>query len=60
MVSHRSRSNRTLPILSLALVVTATLLSCGRGADTPPASNQPAAASAAPAPHPGATAPAAA
>jgi sortase A len=52
MVPHRSRSNRTLPILSLALIVAATLLSCGRGADTPPASNQAAAASAAPAPAP--------
>ena len=52
MVPHRSRSNRTIPILSLALVA-ATLLSCGRGADTPPASNQAAAApAAAPAPPP--------
>ena len=58
MVPHRSRSHRTIPILSLALVVTATLLSCGRGADTPPASNEPAAAS--PAPTARATAPAAA
>ena len=49
MVPHRSRSNRTLSILSLSLVVAATLVSCGRGTDAPPASNQ---ASAAPAPAP--------
>jgi sortase A len=49
MVAHRSRPNRTLPALGLALVV-ATLPSCGRGANTPPASNPPAADTAAPAP----------
>jgi len=49
MVPHRSRSNRTLSILSLGLVVAATLVSCGRGTDAPPASSQ---ASAAPAPAP--------
>jgi len=56
MVSHRSRSNRSLLVLGLALVVAATLLSCGRGADAPPAGNQaaaaPAPAAAPPAPPP--------
>ena len=52
MVPHRSRSNRTLPVLGLALVLAATLPSCGRGADTPPASNRAAAGTAAPAPAP--------
>ena len=37
MVSHRSLSNRTLPVLCLALVLSATLASCGRGTDTPAA-----------------------
>ena len=52
MVTHRSRPNRTLPVLGLALVVAATLPSCGRGADTRPASNRTAAESAARAPAP--------
>jgi hypothetical protein len=43
MVPHRSRSNRTLIVLGLALVLAATLPSCGRAADTPPASNRAAA-----------------
>ena len=51
MFPHRPRSNRTLLVLCLALVLAATLTSCGRGADTPPA--KPAAAdTAAPAPAP--------
>ena len=49
MVPHRSRANRTLPVVALALVIAATLSSCGRGADTPPASNQATADIAAPA-----------
>ena len=40
MVLHRSRSNRTLSVMALALVLAATLPSCGRGTDTPPASSQ--------------------
>ncbi len=52
MVPHRSRSNRSLTVLGLPFVLAATLLSCGRGADTPPASNPAAAAVAAPAPAP--------
>jgi sortase A len=52
MVPHRSLSNSTLPILGLALVLAATLTSCGRGADTPPAGNPAAAGTAAPAPSP--------
>ena len=53
MVPHRSRSNRIIPILSVGLLAATTLLSCGRGADAPAASNQPAAAPApAPAPPP--------
>ena len=51
MLPHFSRSNRTLPFLGLALVLTATLPSCGRGADTP-ASDQAAADAAAPRPAP--------
>ena len=51
MVPHRSPSN-TLPVLGLALVLAATLPACGRGADTPPASDGAAAATAAPAPAP--------
>src|SRR6478672_10819535 len=39
MVPHRLRSTRTLPVLGLALVLAATLTSCGRGADPPPASS---------------------
>ena len=50
MIPLRSRSYRTLPVLGLALVLAATLPSCGRGADTPPASNRAAAEIAPPAP----------
>jgi sortase A len=42
MVLHRSRSNRALSILGLVLVLGATLASCGRAADAPPASAAPA------------------
>ena len=52
MLPHLSRSNHTLPFLGLALVLTATLPSCGRGAATPPASDQAAADAAAPRPAP--------
>ena len=52
MVPHRSHSNRSITVLGLPFVLAATLLSCGRGADTPPASNPAAAAVAAPAPAP--------
>jgi sortase A len=48
MVAHRSRWNRTLPLVGLVLA--ATLTSCGRGADTSPASKRAAADIAAPAP----------
>jgi sortase A len=57
MAPLRSRSNRTLAVLGLALVLAATLPSCGRGADTPPASNRAAADTAAPAPTPPPTPP---
>ena len=50
MIPLRSRSHRTLPVLGLALALAATLPSCSRGADTPPASNQAAAEIAPPAP----------
>ena len=49
MVLHRSGSNRTIPVVVLTLVVAGTLPSCGRGADTPPASSQSAPDTAAPA-----------
>ena len=52
MVPHESRSNRTLPAVVLMLALGATLLSCGRSADTPPASKPAAADIAAPAPAP--------
>jgi sortase A len=55
MVRHRPRSTRTLPVLGLALVLAATVASCGRGADPPPAGNR--AADTAPAPAPPAPAP---
>jgi sortase A len=42
MVPHRSRSNRIVPVVALTLGL-ATLPSCGRGADTPPAGNRAAA-----------------
>ncbi len=51
MVPHRSRSNRTVPVLALTLVLAAMLTSCGR-ADTSPASDGAAADTAAPAPAP--------
>jgi sortase A len=47
MVPRRSCSNHTLTI-ALALVLAATLMSCSRGADTPPAGSQAAADTAAP------------
>jgi sortase A len=50
MIPLRSRSHRTLPVLGVALAFAATLPSCSRGADAPPASNQAAAAIAPPAP----------
>ena len=46
------RTNRSLPVLGLTLVLAATLTSCGRDADPLPASNPPAADRAAPAPAP--------
>ena len=52
MVPHQSRSNGTFPVVALTLVLAATLLSCGRSADTPPASKSAAADTAAPAPTP--------
>jgi hypothetical protein len=57
MVAHRSLSNRTLPVMCLAVVLAAALSACGRGADTPPAAakaaaDTPAAAPAPPAPPP--------
>jgi sortase A len=52
MVPHRSRSNRTLTVVALTLVLAATLASCGGGADTPPTGSRVAAATAAPAPAP--------
>src|SRR4029453_839825 len=51
MVPHRSPSN-TVPVLGLALVLAATLTSCGRGVDAPAAGNPAAADKAAPAPAP--------
>jgi sortase A len=39
MIPLRSRSQRTIPVLGLALALAATLPSCSRGADTPAASN---------------------
>ena len=48
MFPHRSRANRSLPVLGLALVLAGTALSCGRGAETP--AGKPAAEVAAPAP----------
>jgi sortase A len=51
MVARRSCSNRTLTIAG-TLVLAAILMSCGRGADTPTADDQPAADTAAPPPPP--------
>ena len=50
MIPLRSRSHRILPVLGLALTLAATLPSCSRGADTPPATNGAAAEIAPPAP----------
>ena len=50
MVPHRSI--RTRPVVAVTLVLAATLSSCGRGADNPPAGNRAAADAAAPAPTP--------
>ena len=52
MVPQQSRSNRTFPVAALTLVLAATLPSCGRSAETPPASKPAAADTAAPAPTP--------
>ena len=49
---HRSRQNRIFPVLGLALVVAATLLSCGRAADPAPAAIGSAAAAPVPPPPP--------
>ncbi len=49
MIPQRSRSNRTLPVVTLTLVLAATLASCGRVAETPPTGNS---AAAEPAPQP--------
>ena len=46
MITHRSRSNRTLPVVGFALVLGA-LPSCGRGGDAPAAGSQVAANTAA-------------
>jgi len=51
MVPRRPRSNRTLPVVTVTLVLAATLASCGRVADTP-ATGSRAAAESAPAPVP--------
>ena len=52
MVSCRSASNRTFPLLTLALVLATTLSSCGREATTSVANKQEAAGTAAPVPAP--------
>ncbi len=52
MVPHRPRSTRTLPVVTLTLVLAATLASCGRVADTPATGSRAAADTAAPAPAP--------
>ena len=52
MVLHRSRSNRTLPVVTVTLVLAAILASCGGGADTPPTGGRADTASPAPAPMP--------
>ena len=51
MVPHRSYTSRIVP-MGVALVLAAVLLSCGRGADAPLASNQAAKDTPAPAPAP--------
>jgi len=55
MIPHGSHSSRIVPILGLALVLAGALMSCGRGADTPPASTRAAADTTAPAPAPAPT-----
>ena len=52
MVPHRLHSNRTLAGVGVTLLLAVTLASCGRGADTPPASTPAPAPAAAPAPAP--------
>ena len=52
MVLQRSRSNRTRPLLGLALVGASILSSCSRGPDTPAVTNLAATDTAAPAPAP--------
>jgi len=52
MVSYRSGANRTFLVPTLALVLAAALLSCGRGAPAPAASNSATGGTAAPAPAP--------
>ena len=52
MVQHRPRSNRTLPGVGVTLLFAVTLASCGRGADTPPASAPPETTARVPAPPP--------
>ena len=51
MITHHSSPNRTLPVVSIALVLGA-LASCGRGGNTPAAGKPAAAAAPAPAPAP--------
>ena len=51
MVPRPSRSNGTISVVALTLVLAATLASCGRGASTPPTASR-AAETAAPAPAP--------
>ena len=52
MVRRRPRSNRTLPVVTVTLVLAATLASCGRVTDTPATGSRAAADTAAPAPAP--------
>ena len=40
MVPHQPRSHRTFPVVALTLALAATLASCGRSGDTPPAGNR--------------------
>jgi len=54
MVPYRSGSNRTFPVLTLALVLVSTMSACGRGTATVPAGNRD---TAAPAPTPPAAPP---
>lgn len=52
MVPYRSGSNRRFPVLTLALVIAATMSSCARQSEAPPASNRAAPDTAAPVPAP--------